>query len=97
MFLEERTELTMQAKFKEKDTSPRMFSFKLPKSLSKEFASGSIIEGRVEGGQLFIKRPKKVREGWEESFRLMHERGDDALMDFSSHTTSSWDKAEWQW
>lgn len=87
----------MQAKYKTKDGSPKTFSFKLPKSLLKEFASGSIVEGRVSGGQLFIKRPKKVREGWEDSFRLMHVRGDDAPMDLSSHTTSSWDKAEWQW
>ncbi len=87
----------MKAKYKTRNVSPEMFSFKLPKSLLKELASGSIVEGSVHGGQLFIKRTKKLREGWEERFRLMHERGDDALIDFSLGTTSSWDKSEWQW
>lgn len=41
-------------------------------------------------------QPKHApREGWEEQARLMHERGDDKLID--PVPTSEWDHTEWEW
>jgi hypothetical protein len=37
------------------------------------------------------------RAGWDESFRLMAERGDDQLFDEESVNQSCWDDAEWEW
>lgn len=35
------------------------------------------------------------REGWEESFAEMAERGDDRLLD--AEATTEWDETEWEW
>ena len=37
------------------------------------------------------------RAGWEESFREMHARGDDALPWPDDDTGLSWDDEEWEW
>jgi antitoxin MazE len=39
-----------------------------------------------------VRRP---REGWEEQFRAMAERGDDRLLD--EPTPTKWDETEWEW
>jgi hypothetical protein len=39
--------------------------------------------------------PPGMRYGWDESFRSMAEKGDDALLDDSVPT--DWDEVEWEW
>jgi len=43
--------------------------------------------------------PKDPRAGWEEACRLMHERGDDALIDgpLPSLTKFDEEEEEWEW
>ncbi len=36
------------------------------------------------------------REGWDDAFLTMAERGDDALLDADA-PASSWDEEEWDW
>jgi len=40
---------------------------------------------------------RRPREGWEDSFRLMAERGDDTLLDGELLYPSRWDEEEWEW
>ena len=37
------------------------------------------------------------REGWEEQFRVMAERGDDRLLDGDVPSLTTWDAEEWEW
>ena len=74
-----------------------MFGVSVPKSALKEFGASEELELEVRQGQLVIGRPKRPRQGWAESFRLMHERGDDKLVLIGMRTGSSWDETEWEW
>ena len=39
----------------------------------------------------------RPRQGWEESFRLMAQAGDDVLLDDVPFALSDWDVEEWEW
>jgi len=38
---------------------------------------------------------RKPRDGWEEQFRLMAERGDVKLID--EYVATTWESEEWEW
>ena len=38
---------------------------------------------------------RRPREEWEVQFRVMHEHGDDRLLE--DVPTSTWDEQEWEW
>jgi antitoxin MazE len=42
-----------------------------------------------------IRSAHRPREGWEEQFRAMRERGDDRLIE--GFPASAWDEEEWEW
>ena len=42
-------------------------------------------------------RAGRVREGWDEAFRLMAEPRDDRLPDQDINAGTSWDETEWEW
>lgn len=48
----------------------------------------------IQAGEI-VPRSTRPREGWEESFRLMAERGDDRLLDDTEPT--SFDEEDWDW
>ena len=70
---------------------------RLPKLVLDQLGFGEQVEIEVQTDQLVI-RPSvtRARQGWEEQFRLMAERGDDELLDGEQIGASSWDEA-WQW
>jgi len=39
----------------------------------------------------------KSRKGWDKAFRLMHQHGDDVLLDRESLPANKWDRTEWRW
>jgi hypothetical protein len=47
--------------------------------------------------QTSLSPARPPREGWEESFRLMAERGDDRLLDPDIPSLTSSDEEEWRW
>lgn len=55
-------------------------------------------EVELEAGQegILIRRPRHSRAGWAEQLQHMAARGDDALLDPSSSSTT-WDDREWLW
>ena len=55
------------------------------------------IQMNVAGDQIIISRKRKLREGWEDAFRLMASAGEDQLIDRNRTIHSSWDEEEWQW
>jgi antitoxin MazE len=57
---------------------------------------GQEVELEVEEEGILIRLVRQTRAGWDEQFREMAERGDDALLD-AMPQESSWDEKEWVW
>ncbi|MEP6960875.1 MAG: AbrB/MazE/SpoVT family DNA-binding domain-containing protein [Acidobacteriota bacterium] len=68
---------------------------RIPKAVLEQTGLTDEVEMEVRGRQLVIRAARKPRQGWEEAFREMATRGDDALLDAPTPTT--WDKSEWKW
>ena len=67
---------------------------RIPKAFVKQAGLGDEVDIQVRGSTVVIRAVKRVRAGWEESFREMAARGDDQLLDMPK---SKWDDSEWQW
>ena len=71
---------------------------RLPRALIQQCGLGDEIELEVKADGLLVKPVRKLREGWEESFRQMHENGDDRLLDEAdARAETEWDRKEWTW
>ena len=66
-----------------------------PKLILEECRLTDTVELDVTDGQLIVHPAKRPREGWEDSFRLMAESGDDKLLD--APVATRWDKSSWRW
>jgi len=53
---------------------------RLSKTLLKEYNITDKVELILEKGYLLLKPKREPRKGWEESFKKMHENGDDKLL-----------------
>jgi antitoxin component of MazEF toxin-antitoxin module len=54
------------------------------------------VDITVEDGALVVRPSKhRVREGWAEAARQMHEAGDDVLLD--DYVPTEFDLTEWEW
>ena len=71
---------------------------RIPKILLEQSGLTDEVDLKVKNGEIIIKPAKKTRDGWEEAFRKMAEKGDDRLLDEETLSTqSSWDDEEWTW
>ncbi len=70
---------------------------RIPKPLIEETGLQGEVDLRVEDQSLVISRIRDVREGWDQAFQRMAERGDDALLDPEAPSLSGWDETEWEW
>jgi antitoxin MazE len=68
---------------------------RIPKIWLEQLNLGEEVELAVEADQVVIRSGRRPRQGWDEQFRAMHERGDDRPTDEFPATT--WDKEEWEW
>lgn len=53
---------------------------RLPATILKQCGIGSKVEIIVRDDEIVLKPIKSPREGWADSFKQMHERGDDKLI-----------------
>lgn len=67
---------------------------RIPKILLEQLNLTDEVELGIEADRLVIRSSRRARQGWEERFRAMHERGDDRLEEFPA---SAWDDQEWEW
>jgi antitoxin MazE len=51
----------------------------------------------VQDNQVVIRPIQRPRDGWDEQFRRMAERGDDGLLDAEVASLTEWDVDEWEW
>jgi antitoxin MazE len=70
---------------------------RIPKPLLDESGLDGEVELEVQVNQIVIRGVRHPRQGWEEQFRLMAERGDDKLLDEEAVSLSQWDEEEWEW
>ena len=54
---------------------------RLPKPLIEQAGLTDEVELRIHGGTITIRSAESARAGWAEAAKLMHERGDDRLLD----------------
>ena len=54
------------------------------------------LELEVRRKQLVVRKASRPREGWEDRFRAMTERGDDRLL-WADAALTRFDEKEWEW
>jgi antitoxin MazE len=70
---------------------------RIPKLLLEQTSLEDEVELVLEEDQIIVRPVQHVRQGWEEAFKAMGERGDDELLDADALAPSSWDEEEWEW
>jgi antitoxin MazE len=70
---------------------------RIPKALVEQAGLRDDVEIRLEDDRLIISAAQHPRSGWEEAFRTMAERHDDALPGPGMQAPTAWDLTEWQW
>ena len=68
---------------------------RLPKPLIEQAGLTEEVELLAEKGRIVITATSKPRAGWAEAAQLLHERGDDGLLD--AGTPTRFDDGEWEW
>ena len=70
---------------------------RIPKAVLEQCRLGENVELEAHRGHLVVRSVAQPRSGWEDAFREMSRRGDDALLDWESRPTARWDSTEWVW
>jgi len=68
---------------------------RIPKSLLEQSHLTDEVRLEARENEIVIHAARLPRQGWEEAFRAMAERGDDRLLDEPRPT--SFDETEWEW
>ena len=68
---------------------------RIPKPIIEECALTSEVNLEVKGQTLVISPISHLRDGWEEKFKEMNEKSEDALV--LSDMENNWDEEEWEW
>jgi antitoxin MazE len=71
--------------------------FRIPKLILEQTGIGDDVEIDVEKNKIIIRPVKNVREGWDESFKIMGEKGDDQSIIDDRNISHAWDEKEWRW
>jgi antitoxin MazE len=70
---------------------------RIPKLLLEQSNLGEEVELVLQEDQIIVRPVQHVRQGWEEAFKAMSERGNDELLDADALASTSWDEEEWEW
>jgi antitoxin MazE len=68
---------------------------RIPKVWIEQLGLADEVELAVEADRIVIRSARRPREGWEDQFRAMHDRGDDRPVE--EFPASDWDQHEWEW
>lgn len=68
---------------------------RIPKVFLEQLGFSDEVEMAVQADQLVIRLAHRPREGWEDQFRVMHERSDDRPVE--EFPPSAWDEQQWEW
>jgi antitoxin MazE len=70
---------------------------RIPKLFLQQTRLGEEVELEAHEDQIIIRPVTHPRQGWDEAFQAMAERGDDRLLDDDLTGHTEWDQKEWQW
>jgi antitoxin MazE len=70
---------------------------RIPKTLLDQTGILDDVELEVEKNQIVIRPISNPRRDWENAFKAMADRGDDALINGDENLSHSWDDEKWQW
>ena len=70
---------------------------RIPKPILEQTGIMDDVEIEVVKNQIIIRPVKNAREGWDNAFKVMGEKGDDQLITEDEIILHSWDEEEWQW
>ncbi len=68
---------------------------RLPKPLIEQAGLSDEVELEARKGAIVISPVNGTRAGWEDAALVLHERGDDQLVD--RHGSTRFDEEEWEW
>lgn len=70
---------------------------RIPKLFPEQTGLDGEVELEAQGDQIIIRSVSRPRQGWDEAFQAMAERGDDQLLDDDLIGQTRWDRNEWEW
>ena len=71
---------------------------RLPKAVIDQYGLEGEVDIEMKDDHFVVRAPARPREGWEERFARMAERGDDSLLDESAvHLETEWERTGWRW
>ena len=70
---------------------------RIPKPLLEQTGIMDDVELVVDKNQIIIRPVSNPRDGWDDAFKAMADRGDDTIIDGAENISHSWDDNEWQW
>ncbi len=70
---------------------------RIPKPVLEQTGIMDEVDITVEKNQLIIRPLQQAREGWDDAFKKMAEKGDDRLIIDDEKLSHTWDEEEWQW
>ena len=70
---------------------------RIPKPILEQTGIMDDVEIEVEKNQIIIRPVKNAREGWDNTFKVMGEKGDDEPIIDDENISHSWDEEESQW
>jgi antitoxin MazE len=70
---------------------------RIPKPILEQTGIVDDVEIEVEKNKIIIRPAKNAREGWEQAFKIMGEKGDDEPIIDKMNISHSWDEEEWHW
>ena len=68
---------------------------RVPRALLEQAELPDEVELLAQPGRLIVRAARRPRAGWADAARLMHERGEDVLLEPSTRTR--FDRDEWTW
>ncbi len=70
---------------------------RIPKPLLEQTGIMEDVELDIDKNQIIIRPVSNPRDGWDDAFKAMADRGDDTIIDDAENISHSWDDDEWQW
>ena len=70
---------------------------RIPKPILEQTGIRDEVEIELEKNQIIIRPVQKARDGWDEAFKMMADKGDDEPIIDDKDISHSWDEEEWQW
>lgn len=67
---------------------------RIPKAILEQCSFNKEVEIEVQNNHLIIKPVRKIREGWDKAFKLMHDRKEDELL---INDAVDLEPSNWEW